>query len=154
MLARRHLLPLSALLFLAHCANSGSNVMTLAQIQAYADDLINALSAAGQAYLLSATTTASGKVLVTTVIQDLQQTKIAIDSAVNTTDARATALEIVAFAQQLELLVIPFLGAAAPFVPIALAVLQAFIEALPPPSNAPAMPPAQLHELALKYHSK
>jgi hypothetical protein len=150
MISRRYLFPLPALLLLARCGASGSASVTLAQAKAYADDLINALSAAAQSYL--AAPSAANKALVTSIVTDLQQAKVAIDAATAESDARGIALQIVALAQQLVPLVVPFLGPAGPYVPLAIAVIQAFIASLPPPPAAPPAPPAALHEMGLRYH--
>jgi hypothetical protein len=128
-----------------------SAAVSLAQVQAYAGDLVNALSAAAQTYLTLPSVTATDKVLVTTIVADLQQANTAIAAVVNVTNAQSIALQIVAFATQLEPLVLPFLGAAAPFVPVAMALLQAFIQSLPAPPATPVTPPVQLHSMALKY---
>jgi hypothetical protein len=150
---RRQFLPLPLFLAVTACSTGGAaSQITLVQVQAYSDDLINALAAAAQAY--GADPNATQVVLVDQIVEDLQQAKLAIDSAQSETDARAIALEVVSFVQQLLPIVTPFLGAAGPYVPLAVAVLQAFVTSLPVPPNTPVQPPAELHRLALKYHAR
>ena len=48
-------------------------------------------------------------------------------------------------------MVAPFLGAAAPYVPLAIAVVSAFVQSLPAPANAPATPPAALSRKAAQF---
>jgi hypothetical protein len=125
--------------------------VTLAQVQVWATDAIDAVSAAAQTYLASPVT-AANKALVTTIVADLQTAKAAITAVVNVSDARSIALEVVAFIQQIEPVVAPFLGSAAPYIPVAIAVLQAFIAGLPLPPDASTSPPVELHRMALRYH--
>ena len=148
MISRRQLLPVPAILLLAQCAN-GSSAVTLQQVQSYANDLVDALSAAAQAYLASPSATNAS--VVQTIVSDLQTAKTALNAVTSQTNAQSIALQVVGFAQQLEPIVLPFLGVAAPYIPIAIAVIQAFIQSLPPPPATPATPPAQLHAVAVKY---
>lgn len=142
-------LPLGLLVFGCSPTTPGATSVPMNMLKAYGDDVINALSAAAQAYVVSPG--AKNTAIVNQIVGYLQSTKDALDSVQIESDARGIALEVVGFAQQLSPIVAPFLGPAAPFVPIALAVLQAFIASLPPPPAAPPTPPAALHNLALKY---
>lgn len=138
---------------LADCSSSTSSSTTpLTQVQAYSDDLINALGAAATAYYASAN--AMQVTMVQKIMAELQTLKEAIDAATPSSDIRSTVLNALAFIQQLTPIVTPFLGVAAPYVPLAIAVLQAFVSSLPPPSNAPPTPPAALHAKAMQYHPK
>lgn len=150
MISRRQMAFLPAAFLLAQCSSTGGSTTTLAQAQAYADDLISAVSAAAQAYL--AQPNAAQQALVQQVVSDLQTLRQTIDAAQATTTLQTTFLQVIVGVQQLVPIVEPFLGSAGPYVPLALAVLQAFVASLPPPSNAPPAPPAALHAAALKYH--
>lgn len=154
MLSRRYTLSLTALLPLAfaRCANMTTPTVTLDQAKLYANDLILALSAAADTYVTSPG--AKNIPLVLEIESDLQQLKSAIDSVESVADARSIVLQAIAFCQQLTPIVLPFLGPAAAAVPLALAVLQAFVQALPPPPEAPPTPPAALHAKALQYRPK
>lgn len=129
----------------------GSGATTLAMAQQYADDVADALSAAAQVYL---TMHGSNAALVNQLVAGLQAAKAALDSATAASDARSIAMELVSFIQQLLPLVTQYLGSAAPYVPSAIAVIQTFINLLPPPANAPVVPPAALHTAAMKYKYK
>lgn len=150
MLTRRNTLIGCFVVGLAGCA--GSNVATsLTQAKLYGDDLANALSAAGQEFMIATTSTLDQKVIVQKTLAAIQVAKTALDNAVARTDAIGIVNQIIAAANTLYPLVSPYLGAAGLYVPIALAVLQAFIDSLPPPSDAPPTPPAALHEKAMAF---
>lgn len=153
MISRRHLLAFSSLApipFLTDCSPSSTKGVDLAMVQAYATDLINALSVAAQTYVVQPHATSVAT--VNQIVGYLQQAKEAIQGVQVETDAKGVANEIISFANQLSPIVMPFLGAAAPYLPIAIAVLQSFIASLPAPPQAPPTPPAALHRVALTYH--
>ena len=77
-----------------------------------------------------------------------------VDGTSTVNDWKAAAQEALVVVLQLNPLVGGFLGAAAPYVPIAIAVVNAFIAALPPPANAPPVPPAQLTRKAAEYRRR
>lgn len=147
MLTRRAFLP--AILLAGCTGTSGQPGVTLDQAKAYAIDLIDALSAAGQTYVASSS--AKDPQLVTTLMDDLQQSRTAIENVSSASGAKAVTEQVISFAQQLLPIVTPLMGAVAPYAALALAVLQAFVASLPPPPQAPDAPPAQLHRAALKY---
>jgi hypothetical protein len=125
--------------------------------QAYADDLADALSSGADVYLASTTPTVSQKAAVTQAKADIQAAKMRLDAALASvvTTVPQTALDtvrlIVVDAQKLVPLVSPLLGPAALYVNLAIGVLQAFVDSLPPPPTAPAVPPAALREKAAAY---
>jgi hypothetical protein len=127
---------------LAGCAqfNQQAGQMTLDQIKAYVESFVSMVTAAAQVYLASAA--AKEKQLVETIISKIDDVAQAIQSATAPADVRALLLQIIQFVQEIEPDIAPFLGVAAPYVALGLAVLQAFISAVQPPQNAPT--PAQM----------
>jgi hypothetical protein len=111
------------------------------------------VSAAAQAYLASSPSpTAAAQALVKSIVTDLQTLNTAVQSVTDTSAAKSTILQILAGVNQLVPIVSPFLGTAGPYVPLAIAVIEAFVQSLPPPANSPTSPPAELHRMALKYN--
>lgn len=135
-------------------ACSGADATTsLALAKTYGDDLANALSAAAQAYLAGTPAPSPAQAaLVSTAVSDLQTARAALDAATVPANAVQAADEVIAVARKLSPIVSPYLGPAAPYLPLALGVLQAFVDSLPPPPATPAVPPAGLHIMAAKYH--
>lgn len=141
--------------FIAACGmlptTSGGN---LAQAQAYGADLANALSAGAVVFLAGPPKpTDAQAALVNQAVADIQTANAALAAATAQSTATGFATQLLNAALKLSSLVIPSLGPAGPYVPLAIAVLQAFIGALPPPDVVPAVPPAALHRAALKYHA-
>lgn len=122
---------------------------TLQMAQTYGDDLVAALLAAASTYQASP----NPSPIVASVVADLQTAKKALDSATLASDARGVVLQIIAAAQTILPMLTPFLAAAGPYVPLAIAVLQAFVAALPPPPATPPTPPAALHAVAERYRA-
>jgi hypothetical protein len=147
MLSRRNL-AFSAIAILSSCSPQ-TPAVSFQQMKAYAVALIDALSVAADAYVSSPG--AKNVSLVLQIKNDLQQLKSALINVEQPTDVRSTVLQIIQFAQELTPIVLPYLGPAAQYVPIALAVLQAFVASLPPPPNAPEVPPAPLQKKASEY---
>lgn len=147
-LSRRSMLfgAASASALLAGCANSGSAAaVSLATAKTYFEAVSNAMIAAAQEYIAAAPATAASTIAtVKAIVTDLESLQTAVSTITVPADWKAGAQEAIADIQQLEPLVAPFLGAAAPYVPLALAVLSSFIAALPMPTNAPATPPQPL----------
>jgi hypothetical protein len=155
-IARRTLLSLAALAvplpMIAACSLTAPGATPLEQAKAYADDLANAVSAAAAAYIAGPPKpTAANAALVNQLVDDLQKARAALDATTATTDARSIAQQVIAGVQQLAPMVTVFLGSAAPYVPLAIAVVQSFINAIPAPPNAPAMPPAALRRAGMAY---
>jgi hypothetical protein len=144
------------LLFLVVGCSTQNSLTQFEQAKAYADSGIGATLAAAQAYLngppapdpmVAAT--------VRTAMSDLVQLRQTLNGiAAPTPDWKADALQALAVMQQLNPIVAPFLGPAAPFLPLAEAVVSAFIQSLPPPQNAPVTPPAALRAKSLEYHGR
>ena len=130
------------------CTGTNAQV-TLDQAKAYASDVVNAVSAAAQSYVASPL--AKDATAVSESVAGLQALNKAIQETTVATTARSVITEIITGVNELLPLVMPFLGVAGPYIPMALAVLQAFLAALPPPVDAPATPPAELHRFALTY---
>ncbi len=149
-----NLLALSPIGFIAGCGYLTSpNATPFEMLKAYASVTSDAVSAAAQSYLSSKPApSAKDKALVKKIVADLQATKDAILAAAEPANARQMAQEILTGVQTLMPMVSAFLGAAAPYVPVALGVIQAFINALPPPPDAPAKPPAELQRKAMAFH--
>ena len=146
---------LTMALLLTGCGGSTSPVpvVTFDQAKAYMDVAVAAVTAAAQQYLVGPPVpTAANAVLVNTVISKLGTVKTALDQVTLATDWKSGALEAITLMQQLSPTVAPFLGGAAPYVPLALAVIQAFVMSLPPPASAPVTPPAPLAQKALEKH--
>lgn len=146
MLTRRiSLLSLPA--FLAACSLDFSNsAVTLDQVKQYTDDVVDAVSAAANTYLVQ-----KPSQVLQDAVQQLQAARQAVDQATAPANAKAAVDEALSFLDTIVPMVAPFLGAAGPYVPLALAVLHAFIHNLSLPPNAPPTPPAQLHRAAEAY---
>lgn len=129
-------------LFGCTAANSGG----FEQAKAYLDAGANATIAAGQQFLVGPPApSAASKALVEQGIAALQQVLAAVDVQTAPTGSwKADATQALAFIQQLSPLVAGFLGAAGAYLPLAVAVVTAFIASLPPPTTAPVVPPAAL----------
>jgi hypothetical protein len=127
--------------------------VTLEQAKAYLNDGVNATLAASQAYLAS-TPAPSAQIAatVTALAAKLEAANTALQGVVAVVDWKAGALEALTVLQQLSPLVAPFLGAAGPLLPMAIAVVMAFVQSLPPPADAPPTPPAALSRKAAEYH--
>lgn len=149
---RRNLLLASALApaFLIGCASTTSPTVSLQMVQAYVSDLVNAVSAAAQAYL--AGSSESNSPLVSSIVSELQTLNTTIQGLTDPTSVKSAALEVLAAVQQIGPFIAPFLGPAGPFIPLAVAVVEAFVQSLPAPSEAPPQPPAALHRMAATYH--
>jgi hypothetical protein len=128
--------------------------------QAYADDLADALSAAADTYLASTTPpvpTDAQKAAVTQEKTDIQAAKVQLDAALSSivTTVPTTALDtvklIIVDGKKLIPLVSSYLGDAALYVDLAFGVLQTFVDSIPPPPDAPPVPPAALHKKAVAY---
>lgn len=129
-------------------------------VKAYADDLADALSAGADIYLNSTTPpvpTESQKAAVARAKADIQSAKTALDSVLVPTtttvplSARDTVKLIILDAEKLQPFVAPLLGTAGVYIPLALSVLQAFVDSLPPPPTTPPTPPAPLAEKAKSF---
>jgi hypothetical protein len=129
--------------------------VTLEQAKAYLTDGVNATLAAAQAYLVSTPPpTAQVAATVKDLMVKLEAASAALEGVVSVVDWKAGALEALTVLQQLSPMVAPFLGPAGPFLPVAIAVVEAFVQSLPPPPNAPVVPPAALHAKAMQYHRR
>jgi hypothetical protein len=136
---------------LARCAGT-QGAVTLEQAQAYMTDASGAVLAAAQAYLASTPPPNVGTAdAVRALMANLEAVRQALSGAVAVADWKAGALEGLSLLQQLSPLVMVYLGPAGPVIPVAIAVIQAFVDALPPPADAPVVPPAALHRKALEY---
>ncbi len=152
---RRGILTLSgAALLLASCGGTTTTSpgVTLDQVKAYMDAGIAALDAAAQQFLMGPPVpSAANAAVVQQLIAALDQSKAALDAVTVPTDYKAGLLQAIALIQQLSPMVASSLGEAAQYIPLVLAVAQAFIAALPPPANAPPTPPAALASKAVEY---
>ena len=148
---RRALLAAAAsALALAGCTSTQTT--TLAQAKMYLDVGVTALQAAAQQYLAGPPLpSAANAALVNGIVAQMTQAKTTLDGTVAVADWQAGAEEVLQEMQQLEPLVAPYLGKAAPYVPLSIAVVQAFIASLPPPASATATPPAALTSKAAEF---
>jgi hypothetical protein len=157
LIARRNLLTIAALAvplpMIAACGLTASGATPLEQAKVYADDLANAVSAAATAFLAGPPKpTAATTAMVNDLVNGLQKARAVLDATTATSDAKAIAQQVIAGVQQLLPMVSVFLGPAAPYIPLAIAVVQSFINAIPAPPDAPATPPAALHRAGMAYH--
>ena len=152
---RRSILGCAALLpvaMLVDCTGT-QGAVTFEQAKAYADAAIGAALAGSQQYLASTPPPSAANALVVTVlVTRLEAIKGSIDGTTTVPNWQAGAQEALAVLQQLSPMIAPFLGPAAPFLPIAIGVIEAFIAGLPLPVNAPPTPPAALSRKAAEYH--
>ena len=145
---RRTFLALSATGFASACSMyPGATPLDMAKN--YAAVLADAISAAADAFLASTPPPPKQQAdLVQSIVDKIQAAKDQLTAAVDPANAKVAAKEVVAGVRFLSGMVSSYLGSAAAYVPVALDVLSAFINALPPPANAPATPPAELQRAA------
>lgn len=138
---------------LAGCASPSANAQ-FAQAKAYLDAGTAALLAAAQQYLIGPPppSTAAAQA-VRTGVAALEQARSTLDAITLPVDWKSGALEAIAVMQALAAnpVLTPFLGPAAPYIPLAIAVVTAYINALPAPVNAPPAPPPALQAKARQY---
>ena len=143
----------AATLLLTRCANK-QGAIDFATVRAYADDLVDAMGGAAQSYALTKPTPSPDALaLVSDVMRTLLAAKSALDGATPSSDAKTIILEVISGVQTLTPYLAMALGGAAPYVPIAIALLQAFINNLPAPPDAPPQPPAALHHAAALHRA-
>lgn len=151
---RRHLLAgtAAACLPLSLLGCSGTQATTLAMAQSYLDTSVNALLAAAQAYLAGPPAPpATAAAQIKAIMGQLVSAQAALDKVTVEADWKSEATKILATMNELTPTVSPYLGEAAPYLPLAIAVVQAFINSLPPPADAPPTPPAALKKKAALY---
>jgi hypothetical protein len=147
---RRTLLAGASILPLSACGLNFSGAgVTLDSVKLYTDDVVDALGAGVAAYLAQ-----RPSVVVQGVFADLQAARLKVDATVTPENARDVVKEALSFLRELSPIVLPFLAAGvAPYVPLAIDVLDAFVSATPPPPAAPPTPPPQLRRAALLYRT-
>lgn len=151
------LLGSGAMLFGCSTSTTPDTRTPLQMAQVYTDDLADALSASATAYLNSTPPPTQAQVdIVRNTIAQIQAARAAIDALTSPTAANtiSTIKTIIIDVQTIEPLLAPLLGPAALYIPLALGVLQAFVDALPPPPAAPPVPPAALHEKAMAFRRR
>lgn len=152
MMKRRLLIAAAPLAILAGCATGGSSAAQFDQAKAWLDAGAVAIMAAAQQYLAGPPAPpAAAAATVQQALAALQQAKTAVDALTVPADWKSGAVEVLALIQQLSPIVAPYLGGAAPYVPLAIAVVTAFVQSLPAPANAPATPPAALTRKAAQF---
>lgn len=138
---------------LAGCTSPSADAQ-FAQAKAYLDAGTAALLAAAQQYLIGPPppTTANAQA-VRTGMAALEQARTTLDAITLPQDWKSGALEAVSVMQALAAnpVLTPFLGPAAPYIPLVIAVVTAYINALPAPINAPPAPPPALQAKARQY---
>jgi hypothetical protein len=148
----------------AGCSTIASTPAQISQVKEYSQAVANAVSASAQIYLAGPPVpSAANKALVTTVVTDIQAANAAVQildgTNLNFTTAQQTVNSLIQAIQMA--LNIPgvqlALGAAGMYIPLALAVLEAFVNSmqgppLPPPAGTPQHPPAALTRKAAMYH--
>lgn len=150
--ARRHVLLGSSLLLLLGCQLPTDKRTSLDMAKLYGDDLADALSASADAFIASPQSTPPQRELVLAAKSEIQTARATLDAVTAMTgDGKTAAQEIITGANILEPVLGTLLGPAALYIPMAIGVLQAFIDAWPPPVLAPSTPPDLLHEKAMTY---
>lgn len=132
------IIPCAVILSITGCAQGTQQAATLDQAKAWISGVTGAVAAAAAVY------TGPNQAQVQQASADLVKAATAFQALGDVTTARSAALSIVAMLQQLSPMVAPYLGANAVYVPMGLAVIEAFIAALPVPPSVPASPPAQM----------
>ena len=154
---RRNLLKTAAAalpVWLVACTGTPS-ADQFAMAKAYLDTGVSAVLAASQAYLAGPPVPSpQSAATIVAIMADLESVKATIDGTVSDADWKSGAIQALAAMQQLSPLVTAFLGAAAPYVPLAIAVVSAFVQYLPPPVSAPPVPPAALVRKAAQYRRR
>jgi len=149
--SRRVLLSTVPVLFtsaLVACAPGTPGAVSLENTKLWITTVSNALSAAASAY------TGPQMEEVQTIVRQLAQAATEFAALGDVSTARSAALSIAAMIGKLAPMLTEQLGAAAMYVPIAVAVISAFVAALPPPVGAPAVPPPELVQAAEKGKQK
>jgi len=149
-ISRRHAFMFAPALALAAAACSGqSGGVSVAQVKAYGNALAAAVAGAAQAYLAGPPMPSAAQAqIVNLVLADLKTAADALDGIPDGAGSYGTkdlVQQILTAVQKLTPIVAPFLGPAGVYVPLAIAVLQAFIASLPAPPATPAMPPAAMY---------
>lgn len=148
---KRRALLASAIVLLSGC-NSQTGPAEFAMAKSYLDAAVGAVLAAAQQFLRSTpppSTDVANKVYA--IMADLQSLQATLDSQTDPTTWKEGANMAVGYLQQIVPMVAPMLGSAAPDVTVAIQVIQAFINGLPAPSNAPPTPPASLRRKAMEF---
>lgn len=125
-------------LALAACAPGTQQAATLEQAKAWATGIAGAVNAAAASYA------GQHADQVRQAADGLVAASAAFQQVTDVSTARSAALSIVASAQQVVPIVAPALGPNAIYVSMGMAMVQAFIAALPAPPNVPATPPASM----------
>lgn len=134
----------AALLGVTMLAGCATQDQSLDRIKIYSDAYLSMLDAGAQVYVASVEDKVSEK--AQEWLTKLDQLAQPIQSALTPSEIKTLLLQVIDIAQQLGPLIAPFLGPAAIWVQIGIAVLRAFIEAYQPPPNAPT--PAQMYGVA------
>lgn len=132
----------AASLALWACATGSQGAVTLETAKVWMADMAGAVVAGAGVY------TGPNEAQVKDIAAKIQQGAAAFASLGDVATAKTAALSILAMIQQISPIVAPLLGPAGVFVPMAVAVLQAFVAALPVPPDTPPTPPAALHRAA------
>lgn len=125
-------------LALTACATQQQQT-TLAQAKVWVATLSSATTAAAGVYLAQESAPKAAE--VRKAVATVQAGAAAFQGINDVSNARSAALSILASVQQVMPMVTPYLGKDGVWVPIGLAVVQAFVASLPPPAGAPAEPP-------------
>lgn len=127
------------------CAQQGGppSPVTLDNAKIWVSSISSAVAAAAAAY------TGQNAEQVKRAAAGLQTAAAAFQQITDVSTARSAALSILSLAQQIVPLVAPVLGPNAFYVSMGIAIVQAFVAALPPPPDAPALPPPDMPRLAL-----
>ena len=149
-ISRRQAFMFAPALALAAAACSGqSGGVSVAQVKAYANALAAAITGAAQAYLAGPPAPSAAQAqIVNVVLADLKTAVTALDGVPDGAGSAGTKdliQQILTAVQKIVPILAPFLGPAGVYVPLAIAVLQAFIASLPLPPATPAMPPAAMY---------
>ena len=126
---------------LAGCATPGQS---LDRIKIYADAYISMVDAGTQVFIASVEASVSEQAQQWLTLLD--QLAGPIQNAPTPAEIKSLLIQVIGLAQQLSPLIAPFLGPAAVWVQVGLAVLLAFVQMYKPPPDAPT--PSQMYSVA------
>lgn len=130
--------------------------VTLSVAKMWVDDVAPAVMAAAQVYLAGPPAPSPAQAAqINSAIADLQTAQAAFDKLQPSDDPKATTTQVLTLLNNLLPIASPHMpNGTALYASLGISVIQAFVNALPPPPDAPATPPASLHAAAAKFHPK
>lgn len=154
---RRSLLfaaPGAVALLAAGCAMTPDNAAKLGMTKSYLDAAVDAVTASAEVYLDSAQADPKLAPAIRDVLASLEDARKQFDAIqpADIVNARSIANMVLSGLSQVAAMppIMAVLGPAGPAVVLAIAVVRAFVAALPPPPHAPEQPPAELRRAAAR----